>query len=130
MCRWHKIIRIYIISNSTSLNISNFVKQNISNKLACISTKINIKSTCGGNVASQQRTFRHEKSRFFAPPSFEGRLKKHQLYLSTAHFRAPTIPNSEFRIPNSEIYLPLQNKCSLTNTALNGAASTPAIFKG
>ncbi len=40
MCRWHEIIRIYIISNSASLNISNFVIQNISNKLACISIKI------------------------------------------------------------------------------------------
>ena len=32
--------------------------------------------TFGENVALQQRTFRHEKSRFFAPPSFEGRQRK------------------------------------------------------
>ena len=29
--------------------------------------------TYGENVATQQRTFRHEKSRFSVPPSFEGR---------------------------------------------------------
>ena len=28
-----------------------------------------IPDVLGGNVATQQRTFRHEKSRFFAPPS-------------------------------------------------------------
>ena len=39
MCPRHEIIRIYIISNSATLNISNFVLQNISNKLACISIK-------------------------------------------------------------------------------------------
>ncbi len=54
MCRWHEFIRICIISNLASLNISNFVKQNISNKLACISTNGRINMEQNKNILREE----------------------------------------------------------------------------